>query len=312
MSLPDFAIIGAPKCGTTALASYLGAHPEVFMSPVKEPNYFCLDRPRRRVDSLEAYQRLFMQARPRQICGEASSSYLYSDLAVPALLRANPGAALIAMVRDPLEMAVAYHNQKVYNFQEPEGDFERAWRRSPERIARLPSAGIPQHYLDYRAIGRLGEQIQRLQSRVRPEQLHVVVYDDLRGDPGGVYREALQFLGLTPNNRREFEVMNARRRHMWPALARSLKHPPPPIQQAKLAIRETFPKQTRALRHWILGVTSQPVQRPALSDALRREMVAAFADDVQLLGKLINRDLSHWLETKPEGDRSRLAALVNR
>ena len=63
MRLPDFFIVGAPKCGTSALASYLRGHPQIFMSPVKEPNYFCFDAPGLRViDRLEAYGRLFARA----------------------------------------------------------------------------------------------------------------------------------------------------------------------------------------------------------------------------------------------------------
>ena len=49
MRTPDFFIVGAPKCGTTALASWLRAHPELFLAPVKEPNYFCFDAPGLRV-----------------------------------------------------------------------------------------------------------------------------------------------------------------------------------------------------------------------------------------------------------------------
>jgi hypothetical protein len=131
--MPDFCIVGAPKCGTTALASYLGAHPAIFMSPIKEPNYFCFDAPRRRVvDSLEMYSSLFEPAAHWKICGEASTSYLFSNKTVPAILDSNPAANIIAMVRNPLEMVVSDHAQKVYNLQENEPDFEKAWRLSPE------------------------------------------------------------------------------------------------------------------------------------------------------------------------------------
>jgi hypothetical protein len=39
-SLPSFFIAGAPKTGTTSLHHYLDQHPEIYMSPVKEPCYF--------------------------------------------------------------------------------------------------------------------------------------------------------------------------------------------------------------------------------------------------------------------------------
>jgi len=42
MTMPNFLIIGAMKSGTTALYYYLEQHPQIFMSPVKEPNFFCV------------------------------------------------------------------------------------------------------------------------------------------------------------------------------------------------------------------------------------------------------------------------------
>ena len=129
--LPDFFIVGAPKCGTSALASYLRSHPKILVSPVKEPNYFCFDAPALRViDRLETYGRLFARARPDQICGEASTAYLFSDEAVPAILDAVPAAQIIVMVRNPLDMVVSHHSQKLYALEENEPDFETAWRLS--------------------------------------------------------------------------------------------------------------------------------------------------------------------------------------
>jgi hypothetical protein len=70
---PDFFIVGAPKCGTTALFRYLAAHPAVFMPASKEPNYFCTDLPMDgRVATLNEYEALFSSAQPHALTGEAS------------------------------------------------------------------------------------------------------------------------------------------------------------------------------------------------------------------------------------------------
>ncbi|TMK23914.1 MAG: sulfotransferase, partial [Actinobacteria bacterium] len=90
--LPDFFIAGQPKSGTTALYEMLKRHPQIYMSPVKEPFYFAADNPlpegtdgRRwrsleqtgiRAESLERYASLFAPARPDQKAGEATTSYL--------------------------------------------------------------------------------------------------------------------------------------------------------------------------------------------------------------------------------------------
>ena len=70
---PDFFIVGAPKCGTTALFRYLTAHPAVFIPEIKEPNYFCTDLPMDgRVATLNEYEALFSSAQPHALTGEAS------------------------------------------------------------------------------------------------------------------------------------------------------------------------------------------------------------------------------------------------
>jgi len=301
MKLPDFFIVGAPKCGTTALASYLRAHPRIFLSPVKEPNYFCLDAPGLRVvDRPDSYGRLFASARPDQRSGEASTAYLFSRAAVPAILDSNPAARIIVLVRDPLEMVLSHHSQKLYSFEENEPDFETAWRLSGERARgrKVAADCRAPKYLDYRAIGRLGEQVRRLKTLVPGSQLHTIVFDDLRADPGAVYRDTLAFLGVAADGRDAFPVVNARKTNAWPALARLLKRPPAPIRRLKLAARRAFPAQAKAIGSVVHGLNQRPQAPGPLAAPLRQEMAAAFKDDVSLLGELLNRDLSHWCQAE--------------
>ena len=292
---PDFFIVGAPKCGTTSLAHYLSAHPKIFMSPVKEPKYFFFDAPALRViDQLEAYQRLFAGAEPDQLCGEASTAYLYSNAAVPAILAANPAAKLIAMVRNPLEMVVSYHNQQVKDFEEDARDFAIAWQLSRERAQNRmlgPGCRDPK-YLDYQWIGRLGEQIRRLKASVAQDQLHIIVFDDLCADPQGTYRATCHFLGVAPDERSAFPIANPRTDHRWPGLARLLRR----NQRLKLAMRGAFPRLSKMVGRPLRRLNARPLDRQTLPHALRAEMIAAFKDDIRLLGELLHRDLSHWYQ----------------
>lgn len=301
MRLPDFFIVGAPKCGTSALASYLRAHPRIFLSPVKEPNYFCFDAPGLRViDRPDTYGRLFAPAQPGQLCGEASTAYLFSNDAVPAILDANPAAKIIVLVRDPLEMVLSHHSQKLYSLEENEPDFETAWRLSAERAKgrKVAADCRAPRYLDYRAIGRLGEQVRRLKTLVPNSQLHTIVFDDLRADPGAVYRDALAFLGAPAGGRNAFPIVNARKTNAWPALARLLRRPPAPIRRLKLAAKRAFPAQTKAIGSLVHRLNQRPQERRTLEGPLRCEMAAAFRDDVLLLEELLNRDLSHWCQAE--------------
>src|SRR3954453_4619773 len=100
---PDFFIVGAPKSGTTSLYDWLDGHSQVYMSPVKEPFYFCGDVQGglRRLYSYPAdevrYLELFADARTDQMSGEASTRYLVSYEAAGLVAAFQPMARAIAM-----------------------------------------------------------------------------------------------------------------------------------------------------------------------------------------------------------------------
>ncbi len=127
--LPNFFILGAPKCGTTSLASWLGEHENIYMSPVKEPNYFNTDvRIIGRLTDWE-YQALFRGACEKHMAvGEATTGYLRSRVAVERILDAVSDARFIVCIRKPIEMAISYHGELVKSGIETETDFETAWR----------------------------------------------------------------------------------------------------------------------------------------------------------------------------------------
>lgn len=113
MRRPNTFIVGAPKCGTTALSTYLSEHREVFLSDPKEPNYFCSDLPERQVVSqMEDYLTLFEGALDgHSVVMEASTWYLVSRVAVANIMEFEPRARLIVMVRNPIDLVHSLHWQ---------------------------------------------------------------------------------------------------------------------------------------------------------------------------------------------------------
>src|SRR5215207_9230182 len=94
--LPDFFIVGAPKCGTTAMYEYLRQHPSIFMPFHKEPLFFGSDLHHRYGRLTEAeYRALFRAARPDQRVGEASAWYLYSTTSAAEIHAAAEDARII-------------------------------------------------------------------------------------------------------------------------------------------------------------------------------------------------------------------------
>src|SRR5262245_55217092 len=128
-SVPNLFIVGAPKCGTTSLASYLAEHPSIFMCEPKEPSYFSRELIESRTEAERwetpwrydesAYLKLFDAAKPTQVVlGEASTTYLYSHRAPAAIRALAPEARIVVMLRDPVELVQALHAQKVLEGEE--------------------------------------------------------------------------------------------------------------------------------------------------------------------------------------------------
>ena len=288
---PTFFIVGAPKCGTTALAQWLGEHPEVFVSPRKEPHFFNVDSmPATR--SLTDYEALFVGAGPQhRAIGEASTHYLFAPEAVPGILDYNPDAKFIVCLRNPLQMAPSLHGESVAQGWENETDFERAWALQPARKhgQSLPRTvrGDPDR-LQYGAYCRLGEQLARLYDRVPKHRVLPLLLDDLREDPRPRYREVLAFLGVTDDGRSDFPVVNAARPTRWPMLSRWMRRSSQ--LRSALGIHGDW-GIVAALRR----LNSHDAPRPPVSPQMQQTLRAYFADDVTRLGALLDRDLSHWL-----------------
>lgn len=203
--LPDFLLLGAPKCGTSALHAALDTHPELFLSDPKEPKFFLTDGPPptsgggpgdiptwgehvwRRAD----YEALFDKAPDGALCGESTVFYLYDADARRRIRDLLPGARLVAVLRDPVERAHSNWSHLRDAGLEPEADFVTALEREPERIA----AGWA-HFWHYTAQGRYGEQIADLDTLFPPEQVLLLRYRDLRDDPAGTADAVCRFLAV--------------------------------------------------------------------------------------------------------------------
>src|SRR3712207_6354190 len=129
MTMPNFLIIGAMKSGTTALYYYLEQHPEIYMSPVKEPNFFSSQEQENAADAVTdigTYQHLFRGVSGEKAIGEASHSYLYEPGAAAEIRRYLPEAKLIAILRNPIDRAYSHFLHMVRSGTEPLDDFAQA------------------------------------------------------------------------------------------------------------------------------------------------------------------------------------------
>jgi len=297
---PDFFIVGAFKCGTTALYAYLRQHPGVYMPFHKEPLFFGDDLTRRYGRMTEAqYIALFRDAKPGQRVGEASAWYLYSTSAAREIAAFSPDARIIAMVRNPVEVMYAEHSQLIFNVEEDLLDFADALAAEPARRQgdRMPPGPLRPETLFYRHSVRFADQLERYFDVFGRDRVHVILFDDFRRDTAGTYRAVLEFLGVDPSFAPNFGVRNPNKRVRFPRLQRLVFQPPGPVLRLVPRLRR-FPIVHRA-REAMLRLNSSATQRQAMDAQLRSRLTAEMQPEIERLGKLIGRDLSAWTAAPP-------------
>jgi hypothetical protein len=294
---PDFFVVGAPKCGTTALDHYLAAHPNVFMAPQKESHHFATDltRPDDKYRSREVYLQLFKGAGGAQRVGESSVMYLYSEVAARQIHAYRPDAQIIVMLRDPVTMIPSLHSENIFNGHETELDLERALAAEPQRraaIGQRTKHRIPQRIL-YREVADYAPQLARYFDTFGREHVHVILYENFAADPAETYRRVLDFLGLDSAFQPDFRVVNANKAPRSRVLTSLLNRPPPWLRRAWRALGLPLEVQRALIRRTLdLNVREEP-RRPLdaeLAKRLRREL----APSVEKLGVLLGQDLSSW------------------
>ena len=296
MKKPNFFILGAPKCGTTSLATWLSEHPNIFISPVKEPHFFNTDG-LRRITNVKEYEKLFSDASSEHIAiGEASTHYLYSKEAVPNILKYQPDAKFIVCIRNPIEMAPSLHAERVFTGFETIKDFEKAWKLQAQRKLGkfIPkTAKKDPERLQYGPYCRLGEQLERLYKIVPTERILVLVLDDMAADPRSEYLKVLSFLGVPDDGRMDFPVYNQRkavRSVFLASLIRMMSNISSDIKHF-LGFEREF-----GIVSWMRNRINKKVAgKQSLSPEMKRELYRYFKDDIHLLEKLLGRDFSSWL-----------------
>lgn len=291
-------LVGAPKCGTSAMYDQLGRHPDVFAPALKEPQFFGDDQHRLNCvrPSLEGYLDLYRDARVGQRILDGSTTYLHSTTAAREIHDFEPRARILVMLRDPVAVMHAYHGEMVAGGFETIRDFPSALAAEPDRRAgrRLPDRAGLRECLYYRWIVRSAQHLERFFDVFGRERVHVILYDDWVADMAGTYRDTLRFLDLDDGFVPAFDVVNPSHRVRWARLHDAIFEPPRPV---RAAARTLVPEQIRGrVRYGLAGLNTVEARRdpvpPPLAAALRAELVP----EIERLGALLERDLRAWVE----------------
>lgn len=292
MTRPNFFIVGAPRCGTTALYEYLQQHPDVFMPYRKEPHFFGDDLPQRPPPlDLDGYLRLFAGGAGHRGVGEATVWYLYSASAAEQIRAFNPEARIIIMLRRPVEMMYSLHGLLLFTGWEDIDDFEAAVAAEPERRAgrRLPRGTWWPTALQYTWLADYAPHVERYLDLFGPSQVRVIVHDDLRADPAGVIRAVYEFLDLDAEFTPTMDVVNPARtaRSRW--LQRRLYDP----RFGKLLSRLP-PRLFHLVWRALIRLNIRYHARPPLDRSIDASLTERLEPAVRRLEALLERELPAW------------------
>jgi hypothetical protein len=292
LMLPTFIVIGAAKSGTTSLFWYLNEHPEVFMTPMKETNFFAYGVDERGqllygdpevhrfpIRTLADYEAQFSDAGAARAIGEASPIYLECPQAADRIRRVIPAVRIICSIRHPVDRA--YSDYQMYlrhrgRRLEPARDLTRdaAWARPGSR---------------WLAIGRYHEHLSRYYDAFPANQIKVLVFDDLRKNALSVAQSVYRFVGVDP----EF-VPDLSTPHATGGM------PSSQLLENALTNRTIASVAKRWLpvgvAHWVRRMRARNMQQaPSLPAELRRELTLPLREEIHKTAELIGRNLDHWL-----------------
>jgi len=206
---PKFFIIGTPKGGTTSLYFYMKQHPDIFMSPVKEPSFFC--KGFQVIKNPIEYFELFDSVKNETAIGEASHAYLTNPSTAKVLKALFPEAKFIVILRDPADRAYSLYHHMRRNGYEKINSFGKALKAEERRVhSEIFRIKCPQYYHNflYFRSGLYGNQIERYFSFFDRSQFHFLTLEQLKTDPTSSLKAIFQFLGLNTDCKLKLQIHN--------------------------------------------------------------------------------------------------------
>jgi hypothetical protein len=309
---PNFFVVGTVKGGTTALHRFLMQHPQVYMSPIKETNYFSrldidpahfsedyrhdvnvdlkgflagpMDHPIHIAHVTEEadYLQLFRKVSNEKAIGEVSNSYLLYPNAPEEIHKQYPNAKIIMMLRHPAERAFSQYIMNLMQGKILEKDFLKEITTDDARAVK--GWGANHQYL---FVGKYYEQVRRYLDIFPKEQVGIFLYEDYNDDQEGTLKHIFRFLEIdekapivtgkyNQGGMPRFEKIN-----YW--LNQSGI-----ISWAKRALPISWRKP---FKRWMYAEIDNPDMQPEE----RAWLIDYYSGDITNLQRLTGLDLSHWL-----------------
>lgn len=312
MNRPSFFIVGAAQCGSTALCESLRQHPEIFMPHSedserywvrKEPFHFCGDlgvTEWSRVVREDDYLALFSKAPEGARCGTATAWKMFSQEAPVRIKEFEPQAKIVMMLCPPVTWMRSWHHELLRHAYEVQVDFGQALEVEKERAEgrKMPCRNASGNCLQYRKAARFSEQVERYFEVFGRENVFVGLRDDLEKDPSSFYKSLLEFLEVDSSVQLEGKQTSDSEAlcgtyHFDLAVARTVGRLP-----GGAGLKKLFSKSLQQRYRKLADRIFAPMSDQSINSILEEELLEEFEPEVARLGKLLDRDLSHWNEPR--------------
>ncbi len=286
--LPNLFIVGAAKAGTTSLHHYLSQHPEIFMSPLKETDFFSrediaeqnLYYPLSPVDSIVKYLELYRKAAGEKVLGESSPSYLYYPEVPRRIFRFNPEGKIVIIIRNPVHRAWSHYlMDKRLGFISWDLD-EVIAGGEKDRENRL-------FYQQYIRLGMYYEQVDRYLKIFPSDSVMIILFDRFIDDTESVLSEICEFLGV--NARYAFSSREARNAYIQAEnrmIGRTYQ-----LRWIRNTAKFLFP---RDVQKWIRSRLFSTGGKPEMPGNTGKMLYDIFRPNLEKLESLLAIDLEKW------------------
>jgi len=301
-NLPDFLIIGPPKCASTSLHYYLGQHPDVYVSDVKETNFFTHDYSK----GLEFYSKYFSRAGNAKAIGEATPSYFFLPFAIDRIKKDIPAVKLIITFRNPIERAFSHWLMFKEEGKEKK-PFSEAIRInlrqteyvdfSGEKGAKLwnnrKNANVDndEWIRIYLQASLYAENLNSIYEKFDSSQTHIIFLEDLKNNFQQTMQNAFDFIGVDKNfavSKTESKNAHFNKKYFrWLQSTIGFKN-------AKY-ISGMMPDD---LKNLFRQNKKEAGDIPKISEQDKLFLQDFFMADIKNLERIVNRDLSDWLIQK--------------
>ncbi len=301
MILPNFLVIGAAKSGTSSLFNYLRQHPQIYMSPVKEPKYFafnegeklCFNGPGDMAEhlevttDLESYCQLFAGVTNEIAIGECSPSYLYCQGTAERIKNLLPNVKIIAILRHPVERAYSNFLHLLSAGREPLNSFEQGLEAEPERIK-----ANWEYYWHIKNQGFYYTQLKRYFDLFEKKQIQVYLYEYYQSQPTMFLKDIFTFLDIdsnfVPNISERFNVTKPPKSLAFHNLT-TRQNP------ARSLVKTLIPTNWQNQIEQVLNKLNQSNIKPEIDSLVKNKLILEYREDIIKLQDLIQQDLSYWL-----------------